>query len=424
MNLKKLFLMLTFFVLMGTTAFAQTQYYVDVVAGNDSWTGTAATFQSGNVGPKKTIQAMHDYSGIVSGDVINIAAGTYPESVTLTKLVQLKNTGAVSVTNLTLNTNTTGTTVTVGNAGQNLTITGTLLVQSGKYGLTTANVILGVGGTLEVRVAGSAGIQSPISPAGAYTLTFSNTSALTYTPAALYNANPVNVNFNGSATVTLGAAATCTGDISIASGASVALANTFSLTGGANFTNNGSYSATNATDAVVVSTAGGTVSGSGTFQNLTINHAGTTMLGSNINFTNISQAVASVFQVVATATLDFQNFTLTTPGSVSLLGATAYSGAGTTTPGVLAFTGDAGTIGTVNFTVTNASVNTLANLTVNKPSGSTVNFTDGGGGASSLTITNQFLFSSGILNINDNNLVLGNTHIATASIGGNINGTG
>ncbi|MFA3783783.1 FlgD immunoglobulin-like domain containing protein [Melioribacteraceae bacterium 4301-Me] len=420
MNFKNIFASIfgvLLFLLFAGTSLAQTTYYVDGVAGNDNWTGTASTFQSGNVGPKKTIQAMLNDVNVVDGDIISIAAATYNETVTLTKRVQLSPSGAVTVQNLTLNTNSS-TATTVGNAANNLTITGTLLVQSGKYSLTPANVILASGGTLEVRVTGSLGLQNPITTtSGAFTLTFSNTGAITYTPANLYTSNPGDVNFNGSATVTLGAAVTVVGNLTIASGASVNLnGNNITVQGGS-FTNNGSYYGSGA-EKVNMTTAGGTISGSGTFQNLTLTGAFTWKIGSNLTFNNVSQSVASLIDVGAGATLDFQNFNISTPGNVTINGAVAYSGAGATTPGTLEFSGSLGTIGTVTFTVPGGGL-TIKNLSITKPSGSTVTLASG-----NLTVDKQLNFTGGIFNIGANNLTLSDNHGGTAAIGGNINGTG
>jgi len=417
MKLNKLFLMLTFLVLLGTTAFAQTTYYVNGLTGNDSWTGTASTFQSGNVGPKKTIQAMLNDANVVDGDIISIAAGTYNETVTLTKRVQLSPSGAVTVNDLILNTNSS-TATTVGNNTNNLTISGTLSVVSGKYNLTTANVILASGGTLDVKVdkTSSRGLQSPITTtAGNFTLTFSNTSAITYTPTDLYTNNPGNVNFNGSATVTLGAAVTVVGDLTIASGASVNLAGYNIEVKGGDFTNNGSYSCTG-TEKVQMTTAGGIISGSGTFQNLQLNqNAQTWTLGSDLNFNNVSQSTASLIDVNDGA-INLDVFNITTPGSFTY---SASADGFSATTGKLIFTGTTGTIGTVNFTL--GQNVTVPNLKIDKPSGSIVAVPTAG---NTLTVSKQFEFLGGIFNLNNNNLTLSNSHGATAAIGGNLNGTG
>ncbi len=421
MKLKNLFtslacLLIFFFVFAGNSM-AQTTYYVDGVAGNDNWTGTAQTFQSGNVGPKKTIQAMHDASGVVNGDVISIAAATYNETVTLTKRVQLSPSAAITVQNLTLNT-ASSTSTTVGNAAQNLTISGTLLVQSGRYALTTANVIIAAAGTMEVRVGGaSAGItnNSPTTTAGAYTLTFANTSALTYQASNIGNNNPGNVNFNGSALVTLPGALTVQGNLTIASGASVNV-NGFDITvQGGGFTNNGSYYDA-AGFGVVMNTAGGTIAGTGTFQNLTLNQdAITWALGSSLTFNNVSQALASLISVT-NGILTLGAFDITTPGSFTYAGAADGFNA---TTGKLIFSGTAGTIGTVNFTLGQAL--TVPNLRIDKPSGSIVAIP---AAPFTLTVGTLFEFIGGIFNVNDNPLTLANAHGATASIGGNLNGTG
>ncbi|MHB8905127.1 MAG: T9SS type A sorting domain-containing protein [Melioribacteraceae bacterium] len=422
MNLKKLvaslFAVLLFTVVFAGTANAQTTYYVDGVAGNDSWTGTAATFQSGNVGPKKTIQAMVDASANL--DIIEIAAATYNETVTLSRRTQLKPTGAILVQNLILNTGSS-TAVELGNtAGNSLTVTGTLTVQSGQYNLTNAGqVALAAGATYELYVAGASAAMTTNAVAGVdanYTLKFLNTSALTTNATDLPTNNPKDIFFNGSAAVTLGAGLIAkTGDLTIALGASVNVV-TFTLeVQGGDFTNDGSYYGT--TGKVQMTTTGNIISGSGNFQNLELNGAFTWKLGSNLSFTNVDQATASLINV-AVGTLDFRNFNISTPGSVTIAGAIAYSGTGATSPGVLEFSGSLGTIGTVTFTIPGAGL-TVKNLSITKPSGSTVALAGG-----NLTVDNQLNFTGGIFNIGVNNLALSNNHAATAAIGGNINGTG
>ncbi|MCH8942240.1 MAG: hypothetical protein IIA48_07390, partial [Bacteroidetes bacterium] len=412
--IKKLSLLLIVLFFTAGSVFGQTTYYVDGVAGDDSWTGTAVNNIGGDVGPMKTIQAMLDDAKVGNGDIISIAAATYAETVTLTKRVQLNPTGAITVTNITLNTGST-TAVVFGNAASNLTISGTLLVQSGKYTLTTANVIVASGGTLEIRVAttGTTGLQSAVTTtAGNFTLTFSNSSALTIILSDLSGNLPGDVNFNGAGAVTLGAALTAQGNVTIATGASVALVG-LNLSTDGNFTNNGSYSATGAAGKVVM-TAAKTISGSGTFQNLTFTGANTKTLGSNLTFSNVSQATASLIDVAAGA-LDFANFNITTPGNITFAGGTAVAYTNVTTGGKLIFSGSLSTV-----TFNNAAVlANLRNLTINKPSGSTVVLAGG-----NLTVTNLFDFTGGLLNIGAFDLTLGDAHSATAAIGGNINGAG
>jgi len=428
MNLKKLFASLTvailFMLVFAGSSLAQTTYYVNGVTGNDSWTGTAATFQSGNVGPKKTIQAMLDASAVVNTDVIEIAGGTYDETVTLTKRVELnENGGAVFITNLVLNTaSTTDTKINVTGAANDMTINGTLTIQSGDYNITAGRLDLVAAGTLVLSFnpATYTGLDNQLDAVAAgYTLTYSNASAAAYIANDfIADANPGNVTFAGSAAVTLPAALTATGNVTINSGASVVLgANDITVPG--NFTNNGSYSGAGKVD---MTGAAKTVSGSGNFMNLRLNNAGGEFeVGSNLTFVNIDQATASLLDL-NDGILDLNNFNIETPGSVTIGAAYDNGGAikstGATTGGKLIFSGTTGTIGNVNFTLGQAV--SLNYLTINKPTGSTVTIP---AGPNALAVNTQLDFSSGIFQINDNTVSLAAGHGSTAAIGGNINGT-
>jgi hypothetical protein len=425
MNLKNLFTslpcLLIFFFLFAGNSMA-TDYYVNTLTGDDNWTGTAATFQSGNVGPKKTIQAMLDVATVTTGDKIIIAAGTYSETVTLTKRVELVGSGAVTIQNLTLNTgSSTATKINETGFAADMTISGTLLCQSGLYDITSGRLNLASGGTLEIRVtSATAGFDAQIDVIfNLYTLTFSNTSAFTTDNAKMGDANPAAINFNGSALVILGGPLTGSGNLTIASGASVALgANNITTAG--NFTNNGSYSGTGK---IIMNGANKTITGSGTFMNIQFqNDPGEFEVGSNLTFLNVDVATASLIDL-EDGILDLNNFNIETPGSVTV--GASYDNAGVikstgaTTGGKLIFSGTAATLGNVNFTLgQNVS---LDYLTINKPTGSTV--TIPGGGDRTLTVSKQLDFSSGIFQLNENDLALAAGHGSTAAIGGNLNGT-
>ena len=409
-----LFALAVLTLLVGASASAQTTYYVDGVSGNDGWSGTASTFQSGNVGPKKTITAALALT--IAGDVVDINTGTYNETVVLNQKVELTTqypvtAGPVVIQNLTLNSGATATKLNVTGHGGTMTVSGTLLVQSGAYTVFGASDInVGAAGTLNIQAGSSTTFSATIGTTlNNYTLTFSNPAALTFTVTSWVNNGPLAVNFNGAGAVTLGATLAAGGNVTIASGASVLLG-AFDLTIAGNFVNNGAYSGTGKANM----TGTKTVSGTGTFQNLTFSTATTKTLASSLIFSNISQSTASLIDVAA-GTLDFANFNITTPGSVTITGAVAYTGV--TTGGQLIFTGDQTTIGTVTLTNNFGALN-LRNLSINKPSGSTVNLAVGG-----ITVTNQLNFTGGIFNIATFNLTLGAAHGATAAIGGNINGT-
>ena len=60
-------------------------YYVNK-SGNNSWDGTAETFQGGTVGPRLTINAGLQLLADNSADVLEIGDGTYAESIPGTAL--------------------------------------------------------------------------------------------------------------------------------------------------------------------------------------------------------------------------------------------------------------------------------------------------------------------------------------------------
>jgi len=103
MNFKKLFLMLTFFVLLGTTAFAQTTWYVNNgPTGNDGRNGLSATIPVPDdfvTGPKKTIS--NAISSANANDVIVVAftgvdygTGTgEPATITVNKVLNFQSSG-------------------------------------------------------------------------------------------------------------------------------------------------------------------------------------------------------------------------------------------------------------------------------------------------------------------------------------------
>jgi len=105
MKLNKLFLMLTFLVLLGTTAFAQVTWYVNNQIGNDGRNGLSATIPTpddGVTGPKKTIGGPQ--GAIASsnpGDVIVVVyTGTdygtltgEPATITVDKQLTFQSTG-------------------------------------------------------------------------------------------------------------------------------------------------------------------------------------------------------------------------------------------------------------------------------------------------------------------------------------------
>ncbi|MCG3155912.1 MAG: hypothetical protein DKINENOH_02520 [bacterium] len=79
-------------VLMTGSAWA-TDYYVNATTGSDSYNGLAPVYDGTN-GPKATIQA--GINAAAAGDIINVAAGTYSQNVTVNKtLTILASAGAI-----------------------------------------------------------------------------------------------------------------------------------------------------------------------------------------------------------------------------------------------------------------------------------------------------------------------------------------
>jgi hypothetical protein len=82
MRKKSLFVIaLLFFILIGTPAWA-TDYYV-ATNGNDSWNGQASAYQSGSIGPWKTITKANQ--ALKAGDTVLIEGGTYSVGISPAK---------------------------------------------------------------------------------------------------------------------------------------------------------------------------------------------------------------------------------------------------------------------------------------------------------------------------------------------------
>jgi hypothetical protein len=114
------------------TAWGQTNLYVDGATGSDTYDGLSPTFTSGSNGPKATIQAAIDAAS--SGDVVNVSAGTYNETVTVSKAITLTGSGTPTIKNLTMNPGPL-------TLGGNLQISETLALTSGNI-TTGANTLI------------------------------------------------------------------------------------------------------------------------------------------------------------------------------------------------------------------------------------------------------------------------------------------
>jgi hypothetical protein len=415
MNIKKLICVLFMFLVFAGVTNAQTTWYVNGAIGLSTNDGTQATNTAGNVGPLNTIQALLDKSYVVDGDIISVAANIYNETVTVTKKVTILATGGdITIKNLTLNY--TGAAGTIGDAsGNKVIVSGTLLLTNGNWTNSTSSLQLASSAKLQITKGTFNAVPTANGGAGTYDLIFSNTAALSTSATTLPAVDPLDITFQGSATVTLTAALRGRGNVTIASG-SVYL-NTFDLTVDDSFVNNGGYT-TNAAGggAVVLSGAGTTnaLSGTGTFQHLTVNGA-MTLVGP-ITFANVSSIVNSVLTV--TAGLDLDAYNVTTPGNIIVSGGGAF----TTTDGSGAIVMNGAV--SQDFTVPDSGAPLIENLTINKPTGSILNFktpTNTLLTKSVFTFGTNFNFISGQLESNFNDIVIGATHGLNANIGGPIN---
>ena len=414
-NLLRLTFLLAFVALFTSNTFAQTTYFVDVVAGNDAYTGTSNVFVSGNVGPKKSIQAMIDDPAVVGGDLIEIEAGTYNETVSLTKTVELYTSGGgVIIQNLTLNTVSTTNTNIAESGANTITVANTLAILSGDYVNNVNDQLdLAAGGTLEIGYSSATytGLSDDVNSGAGCDWLFNFAGSAAYGAAELASAQPNDVTVSTTGTLAIPAppGGGPAGDLTISNGATLNITG-INIAVGGDFVNNGAYYG-GAGDQIQI--GGGDISGTGTFMDLAIGGAST--LSSDITFVNIDQVTASTFTV--NAALDMDGFSVETPGDVALGAAGNLNDTSVGQTSVLTMSGTAGDIGLVTLTLTNPE--TFLRFTVDKPSGSIVQLA-----GNDLTVDDQFLLVGGIFDIQANNFTLGNNHTNTATIGGNLNGTG
>ncbi|MEI7897979.1 MAG: hypothetical protein WCJ26_13155 [bacterium] len=89
--MKKQLLFLVSLLLMATSSWALIPpippVYVNGTTGSDSWDGSSATYVSGLVGPKATVQA--GIGAVSSGGTVNVASGSYSEVLTVSKSLTL-----------------------------------------------------------------------------------------------------------------------------------------------------------------------------------------------------------------------------------------------------------------------------------------------------------------------------------------------
>jgi hypothetical protein len=209
MNLKKLFLMLTFFVLLGTTAFAQSTLYVDVTNGSDSYTGVNASNNPAGTGPLASFGAARAL--ITNGGTIIIMAGTYAEAFDLsTGLIAATNSYTIQLSQLNSNNviaftggasviNKTGLTVSIGTSvgTENITQTNAAVNMTlGSINLATAAAwVLPSGAT--INLAGTSGFTNAAP-------TKTTNISLNYTGGSSFTAGPEsNYGSYGTGTITV-----------------------------------------------------------------------------------------------------------------------------------------------------------------------------------------------------------------------------
>lgn len=378
MKLNKLFLMLTFLVLLGTTTFAQVTWYVNNQIGNDGRNGLSATIpdpDDGVTGPKKTIGGTQ---GAIAesneGDIIVVAnTGTdygtvtgEPATIVVNKQLTFQSTGGnVNIASL-LQINTSALAKkAIFNSGQ-FTLKGGLTLTQGTLdnpnGLVTVS-----GGTITV---------------GAIATTTKVTGQLAFSGS---------VNWQYNANYTTGDEFPNTGGSinNLTTGAGVAL----TVKSGANITVNGTITTGGALNLggntwTVAGANAHTIGGNVTNGTLIFNMSGNASVAGAFTLPNVVATSST-----GTPTLDLNGPTAIT-GTLTVQNAASVTSSGNTitTLGTAGFTGDvlvlSGT-GTVNLGTALATVNgnVLLNSSTTAAAGSSITF----GGAVTIngSVTNR-----------------------------------
>ncbi|MEM3092053.1 MAG: hypothetical protein QXD05_02930, partial [Candidatus Pacearchaeota archaeon] len=376
MKLNKLFLVLTFLVLLGTTAFAQVTWYVNNQIGNDGRNGLSATIpdpDDGVTGPKKTIGGTQGaIAESNAGDIIVVAnTGTdystttgEPGTIVVNKQLTFQSTGgAVGIASL-LQINTGAlANKAIFNSGQ-FTLKGGLTLTSGTLdnpnGLVTVN-----GGTITVgAVATTTKVTGQLSFSGSVNWVY---NAAYTTGDEFPNTGGTVNNFTTTAAVTVKSNASVTVNGIINTGAALNL-------GGNNWTVSGANAHT--------------IGGNVTNGTLTFNMSGNASVAGAFTLPNVVATSSS-----GTPTLDLNGPTAIT-GTLTVQNAASVSSSGNTitTLGTTGFTGDvlvlSGT-GMVNLGTALATVhgNVLLNASTTAAAGSSITF----GGAVTIngSVTNR-----------------------------------
>jgi len=288
-----------------------------------------------------------------------------------------------------------------------------LYLTSGTMAMTAGSLTMG-NNSLIVRSGGA------LTSGGSAALNLTNTYGVTYLTSAatsgaeLTGSGLTNVTVNNASTVTLGAATTLNGMLSLTSG-NLQLNGqtlTFGNMGNLSASGTGSIAGTAASNIVVNSTAGLTgalrfASGSNTINNLTINtsSASGTMLGSDLNVNGIL--------TLSSGAMSLNGNTLTFNAGGNLSGSGSGTITGSSTSDIIV-NATAGLTGMLRLTT---GGNTLNNLTINTGSGNNVTLgTD--------VVTNGTLtLTAGNLVLNGYTLAFGATGNMAAAGSGVITGS-
>jgi len=361
MNLKKLFLMLTFFVLLGTTAFAQT--YVSATNGDD-------TFGSGSQAqPYRSITKA--ISVAATGSTISVEAGVYNSTVIPTEAVNITLGVAKSLTfvgtSVGLNTTVLLTNgfkinhasavadfMTTGTAIFNLGTTATALdLAAGTMNIATASVVLGSGATMSV----GDGVLNTLPTKGAnLNVTFNGTTAISstaaYMPSSL-GTGVITVTKAGTLTIdntTLSLAAitvttnpnvTITGSVTVAANGDITNGGTGTLTIGNDASSTLTMSSTSAGVGQIIVNAGGTVTVNSAVA-YSVKNAGTSASGAS----SANYAAGSIVALTGASNLTFNgNVTINNTNVASTDGDNAEFNSATLSN---AGTGDLSVVGTIS----------------------------------------------------------------------------
>ncbi|OGZ69892.1 MAG: hypothetical protein A3F47_01110 [Candidatus Staskawiczbacteria bacterium RIFCSPHIGHO2_12_FULL_38_11] len=232
-----------------------------------------------------------------------------------------------------------------------ITVNGTLTTSGTNYDLSGTTMAIGSAGIVTangstITLSGTSGTLLAVTAGGAFT---GGTSTVVFSGNGDATLNSGTIAFNsltssGTGTKTLGAALDLEDTLTISAGTLDVSGSNYGITA-KSWTDTGSGTFTEQSGTVTFDVAGGTINSNETFENVTINHAGTTTLGAALDLDDTLTITAGALDV-----------------SGSNYGTTAKSwtdtGAGTFTEGT----------GTVTFDVAGGTINsneTFENVTIN-----------------------------------------------------------